>query len=84
MEMGGELLVEVMDMLSQIEEDSTVPKNVRFRVKSAILALNQEGKSLPVKIDASIQELDECSDDPNIPSYVRAQIWDIVSRLESI
>ena len=84
MEMGGELLVEVMDMLSQIGEDSTVPKNVRFKVKNALVVLNTEGRSLPVKINASIQELDECSDDPNIPPYVKQQIWDVVSRLESI
>ena len=84
MDMGGELLVEVMDMLSQIGEDSTVPRNVRSKIKNALVALNTGDRSLPIKINASIQELDECSDDPNIPAYVRTQIWDVVSRLESI
>ena len=32
---------------------------------------------------ASEQELDEISDDPNIPSFIRTQIWNIVSLLES-
>jgi len=84
MELGGEVLIEIMELLSEIGEDNGVPRNVRAKIKSAFSALDQEGKSVPVKINASIQELDECSDDPNVPAYVRTQIWDIVSRLESI
>ena len=81
---GAAALVEVMELLGEIGEDNSVPKNVRAKIKNAFSALDQKGKSVPVKINASIQELDECSDNPNIPAYVRTQIWDIVSRLESI
>jgi len=80
----GGIILEIMELLGEIGEDNSVPRNVRAKIKNAFSALNQEGKSLPVKINASIQELDECSDDPNVPAYVRTQIWDIVSRLESI
>ena len=31
--------------------------------------------------DKALQELDEISDDPNIPSFTRTQIWNIVSIL---
>jgi len=31
-----------------------------------------------------LQELDDISSDPNMPSYVRTQIWNVVSQLESI
>lgn len=35
---------EILESLSQIEQDSTVPKNVRFKIKAAIDALQQEKK----------------------------------------
>ncbi len=63
---------------------SGIDKSVKFRVKNALVALQQEQRSLAVRIDASIQELDECCDDPNLPSYARMQIWDVVSKLETI
>ena len=81
---GGGLLIEVMELLGQIEEDTSVPRNVKFRVKNALIALQGKQRSLAVRIDASIQELDECCDDPNLPSYARMQIWDVVSKLETI
>ena len=75
----------IIDSLKIIEEDNTVPKNVRSKVKCAIDALAEEnGKEQCVKIDQALQELDDLSDDPNLPSYTRTQIWNVVSILESI
>jgi len=37
-----------------------------------------------IRIDKSLQGLDEISDDPNLSSYTRMQIWNVVSVLESI
>ena len=75
---------EVIETLNQIEKDFTVPKNVRAKIKCAFAVLEKDCKPLPIRIDESIQELDEVSDDPNIPSYTRTQIWNILSILESI
>ncbi len=75
---------EVISTLSQIEQDETVPKNVRDKVRSSITALQGNDKSIEVKINISLQELDEIADDPNIPVYTRTQIWHAVSLLESI
>jgi len=82
--MTNDKILEVLDTLTQIEQDSTVPKNVRSKIKYAFVVLEKEGKPLSIRIDESIQELDELSDDPNIPSYTRTQIWNILSILESI
>ena len=75
---------EIMELLSQIENDYTVPTNVRSGVKFAYTALSDHEKSLAVRVDKSLQELDEISDDPNIPIYTRTQIWNVVSMLESL
>lgn len=78
-------LTETIDLLLQIEKDSTVPKNVRSKVKIAISILeNQSEQEMDVKINKVLQELEEISEDPNTPIYTRTQIWNIVSSLESI
>jgi uncharacterized protein (UPF0147 family) len=74
---------EILENLAQIEQDLTVPKNIRFKIKAAINALQQE-IALDLRINKALQELDDLSDNPNIPIYTRTQIWNVVSLLESI
>ncbi|MBI2109771.1 UPF0147 family protein [Candidatus Woesearchaeota archaeon] len=75
----------VIDSLKGMEEDQTIPKNVRLKVNVALKALeDQNGKSFEVKVDQALQALDELSDNPNIPAYARAQIWLVVSALEGL
>lgn len=75
----------VIEVLSVIEQDASVPKNVRTKITSAIKSLQDEnGKSHEVKIDQILQQLDDLSDDPNLPPYTRTQIWNVVSTLESV
>ncbi len=73
---------ELMESLEIIEEDITVPKTVRLKIKVAMATLNEEG-DMKIKANRALQVLDEISDDPNIPSYVLPQIWNLVSLLES-
>ena len=72
----------IMDSLAMIEEDNSVPKNVRSKIKDAMsLLLDENGKSAELKIDQVMQQLDELNDDPNLPPYTRTQIWNVVSTL---
>lgn len=74
----------VLHVLSVIEQDGSVPKNIRSRIKTAILSLQENnGKSHEVKIDQVLQQLDDLSDDPNLPPYTRTQLWNVMSTLES-
>ncbi len=79
-----EHITEIMEVLVLIQEDSTVPKNVREKVKGAIFTLNDDHKPSDMRFDKVLQELDDLSDDPNIPPYTRTQIWNVVSILESM
>ncbi len=75
---------QVMDILSVIEEDNSVPRNVRVKIKSAMCMLEgSNGDALDVAFDKILQELDNLSEDPNLPTYTRTQIWSLVSSLES-
>ncbi len=79
-----EVFVAIMNDLSNIEQDNTIPKNVRVKVKAAIDMLSNELEvNINMRIDKSLQELGEITEDPNLPPHTRMQIWSVVSRLES-
>lgn len=78
----AEKLLVIVEDLSSIEKDATIPKNVRQKIKTAIDLLSVNDKNLSLRIDKSIQELGDLADDPNVPSYTKMQIWSVVSQLE--
>ena len=78
--MDAEEINALIESLAQIEDDISVPKNVKTRINNAVKALQGEG-DMKIKASKAMQELDEISDDPNIPSYIRPQIWNVVSML---
>ena len=73
---------EILSVVSQIEQDSTVPKNVKIKIKE-IIAILQQDLDAAVRSNKILQELDDIADDPNMPAYTRTQIWSIVSALET-
>jgi len=80
--MYDEKLLEIISILNDIKEDPVTPKNIKLKIDNAVLVLSEEGSDVSVKVNKSIQELDEVSEDQNVPSYIRTQIWRIVSDLE--
>ena len=74
----------IIQSLSQIAEDMSVPKNIRASCDECIQNLRDEKEDLSVRINACVSILDEVSNDPNIPSYARTQVWNIVSMLEAL
>lgn len=73
----------VNELLEEIKEDRTVPKNVRESIEQVQNSLSDENQDINVKLNNAISLLDEISNDQNIPMYARTQIWNIVSLLES-
>jgi uncharacterized protein len=72
----------INNLMDEISEDRTVPRNIRTLVQQAKGDLNNEKNDWAVRINAAVSILDEVSNDPNIPTYSRTQIWNIVSLLE--
>ncbi len=73
---------EINKLLEEINNDRSVPKNIRTLVQDARKNLDNPKIEKAVKINTAISILDEVSNDPNIPTYTRTQIWNIVSLLE--
>ena len=78
------MILEVLELLEELREDDCVPRNVRTRLECACAALKCQDRPVSVNVDASLQELDEASEDSNVPAYTRTQIYSIVSKLECI
>ena len=80
--MLNDQLIGIITLLSSIKEDNSVPKNIRFRIDDTIALLNNNCEDC-LKISQVLNELEEISNDPNIPSYTRIEILNIVSILSN-
>ena len=75
---------EVINLIQQVANDRTVPRNIRSKCEESIESLKDEKEDIAVRINTVISNMDEISNDPNIPTYTRTQVWNIVSIMESM
>jgi len=75
---------EAIDTLNLIVSTNSTPKTVKKSVTDLVTDLVKEEYSLSVRAANTISLLDDVTEDPNMPSYVRTQLWQAVSKLESI
>jgi len=73
----------VVHSLNEIQEDISVPRNVRIQIQKIASTL-REDTELSIKINRALNELDDISNDVNLKSYTRTQIWNIMSVLEKL
>ena len=73
----------ILDVLNELVDDSAVPKNVKTKIKSTIDALSED-VDLSIRVNKALHILDDISDDANLQSYTRTQIWNVVSLLENL
>jgi hypothetical protein len=79
-----ESMKEAIDTLNQIVASSSTPKIIKKSISDLIIELKNEDYALSVRAANTISLLDDVTQDPNLPSYVRTQLWQAVSKLESI
>lgn len=79
-----ESMKEAIETLNQIVSSNSTPKTIKKSITDLIADLNNKEYSLSVRAANTISLLDDVTQDPNMPSYVRTQLWQAVSKLESI
>ncbi len=79
-----ESMKEGIETLEQITSSNSTPKTIKKSITDLIVNLNSQEYSLSVRAANAISLLDDVTQDPNMPSYVRTQLWQAVSKLESI
>ncbi len=75
---------EALDTLNQLSVNPTTPKTIKKTLSDLTSELVKEEDSLSVRASNAISVLDDLTQDPNMPSYVRVILWQAVSKLESI
>ncbi len=78
-----ERIANIIEALSELLGDNTVPRNIKLRVETVISTLKDENQEESIKINKVLSDLDEISDDSNIQAFTRTQIWNIASMLET-
>ena len=71
------------ELMKELLEDRSVPRNIRAAVQSAVDKLEAEELNA-VSFSAAIYDLDDISNDINMPSHARTTLWEIISELERI
>ena len=79
-----ENLQNAMDTLNQVAANPSTPKNLRKNIQDLANDLKSEELSMSVRASNAISMLDDITQDPNMPSYVRVTLWQAVSTLENI
>jgi uncharacterized protein (UPF0147 family) len=73
-----------IQMLQNITEDSTIPRNIRRVADETKSVLQDDSKSIGLRAATAISMIDEISNDPNMPVHARTRIWELVSQLETV
>ena len=83
-EQNLEFLNNATTILSQLATNPSTPKNIRKNIAEIVEELKSDKYSVSVRAANTISLLDDVTQDPNMPSYVRTSLWQAVSTLESI
>jgi uncharacterized protein (UPF0147 family) len=83
-EENEKFLENAMSTLNQLATNPSTPRNIRKSITDLLAELKSEEYSMSVRAANTISLLDDITQDPNMPSYVRTSLWQAVSTLESI
>ncbi|MBD3189919.1 MAG: hypothetical protein GF308_04720 [Candidatus Heimdallarchaeota archaeon] len=75
-----------LNILKDISEDTSVPRNIRRSAMEALEVLNdiETEPSPAVRANIATSILEETSLDPNCPVHARTKIWTAISKLEIV
>lgn len=81
--MAKDELDEVVELMSLVIEDTSVPKNIRGAVDEARSNVQDDEKK-GVGVTTALYILEDISNDINMPAHTRTEIWKIISELEVV
>ena len=73
-----------MQTLNKLATSHSTPKNFKKTITDLMTELKSDEYSISVRAANAISSLDDITQDPNVPSFVRTSLWQVVSVLESI
>ena len=79
-----ESLDSAIQTLNQLATSHSTPKNFKKTITDLMTELTSDEYAISVRAANAISSLDDITQDPNVPSFVRTSLWQAVSVLESI
>ena len=79
-----ETLNQAVATLEEIASNPSTPKNIKKSITDLTTELKKQEYSVSMRAANAISLLDDITQDPNMPSYVRVTLWQAVSTLERI
>ena len=75
---------EAVKILEEVSGSSLIPRNIRRAAADAVETLKSKEYTPAVKAANAISTLETILYDPNMPSFARVKIWNVMGLLETI
>jgi len=70
--------------LNELKEETTTPKNIKEKIQNIISILQNTEDETSIKKSKALEILEQISNENNIQPFLRTQIWNVVSILETL
>lgn len=74
------MIIEIQEALDELKDDFSVPKNIKIKISEICTCLQKVDE---IQLNKIMDSLDEISNDINLQPYIRTQIWNITTMVES-
>lgn len=77
-------LNEAIEIINEICEEQGMPGNVKDVLSEVKAILQNESQEINIVLDEAKQKISDLSEDPNLQTFSRTQIWNLSSALEEV
>ena len=74
----------VIKAINALLQDRLLPKSVITKLTSVVKILKNEDEELQLRLNKTQEILNQITEDSNLPSFVKTQIWHLAEMLERI
>tara|TARA_Y100000310_G_scaffold95767_1_gene93548 strand:+ start:174 stop:422 length:249 start_codon:yes stop_codon:yes gene_type:complete len=77
-------LTEAIEIIDEICEEQGMPKNIKTILIEVKGSLQDNSRDVRLILDEAKEKISNLSEDPNLQSFSRTQIWNLSSALEEV
>ncbi len=77
-------LIEAIELIDEICEEQGMPKNIKTILIEVKGSLQDNSRDVRLILDEAKEKISNLSEDPNLQSFSRTQIWNLSSALEEV
>jgi uncharacterized protein (UPF0147 family) len=77
-------LTEAIELIDEICEEQGMPRNVKEVLTEVKTILQDNSQDVKIILDTAKQKISDLSEDPNLQTFSRTQIWNLASALEEV